>query len=252
MRTLIIAFLFFIPLLLKAQTEGTVIYDQITKLKIELPEEVKNMISNLPTERKVEKELIFDSTQSIYKNSERDGANEDTDVEGGGGGMQFKFKMSEPDNQTYCNHKNKTYTKKQDLLGKTFLIEDKMKKLQWKIGNEKRKILDYICMNASAQLDEETKAVAWFTNSIPVSIGPETYYGLPGLILALEINGDEEIIVAKEVALSSNNFSFEIPTKGKKVNQEEFDQIREEKMEEMGATKGGRGVRVITHTRNND
>ena len=252
MRTLFTLILSLIISSLMAQNNGAVVYFESTKLNIELPEEMKEMIANIPTERTAEKELFFKDGQSLYKNSSREGANEDTELEGGGGGMQFKFKMSEPENQTFCDHSSKSYTKKQDLLGKTFLIQDDLKKINWKLGSNKRQILDYVCMKASAEIDDETNVVAWFTPSIPIPMGPETYHGLPGLILALEINGDEQIIVAKEVSLGDMKDDMEIPKKGKKVNQDEFDQIREEKMKEMGATSGGRGVKVITHSRSNN
>lgn len=223
---------------------------ETTKLEIELPDEMKEMMKDFPTERTSEKVLYFKDKVSLYKNSDRKGANEDTEMEHAGGGMHFKFKMSEPDNRTYNDYASRQYTSKKDLLGKTFIIEDEMGKYNWKLGSDKRRILDHVCMNATAQPDEETEVVAWFTTEIPVSMGPSSYHGLPGMILAVEINENDQIIVAKEVSLGAiEKDKIERPSKGKKVNQAEFDKIREEKMEEMGAKSGGRGVKVITHTR---
>ena len=250
MKSAIITLLLVLPISIFSQKEGSIIYVETTKLEIELPDEVKEMMADFPTERTSEKVLYFKGKTSLYKNSDRKGANEDTEMEHAGGGMHFKFKMSEPDNRTFNDFATKTYTKKQDLLGKTFLIEDEMSKYNWKLGTDKRKILDHVCMNATTKLDDESDVVAWFTTEIPASIGPGSYHGLPGMILAIEVNENEQIIVAKEVNLGEiDSKMMEIPNKGKRVSQEEFDQIKKEKMEEMGAKSGGRGVKVITHTR---
>jgi len=46
------------------------------------------------------------------------------------------------------------------------------------------------------------KIVAWFTAAIPVSDGPEGYYGLPGMILELEINNGTATISTSKITLS--------------------------------------------------
>ena len=79
---------------------------------------------------------------------------------------------------------------------------------------------------------EEYTVTAWYTPQIPVSSGPRSYHGLPGLIL--EINdGSETMICSKIVLNPKDKLSISEPSKGKKVNQKEFYEIMEKKMKEM-------------------
>ena len=73
---------------------------------------------------------------------------------------------------------------------------------------------------------------AWYTLDIPVNHGPSEYWGLPGLILQV---GDDrtQFLCTKIVLNSKDKVEISEPKKGKKVSQEEFDKIREEKMKEM-------------------
>ena len=61
---------------------------------------------------------------------------------------------------------------------------------------------------------------AWYTPQIPVSTGPDTYYGLPGLIL--ELNAGRTTMLCTEVAISSKEaLEIEEPNKGKEVSRDE-------------------------------
>ena len=74
--------------------------------------------------------------------------------------------------------------------------------------------------------------VAWYTPEIPVSFGPNNYWGLPGLIL--EINEDEIIILCSKVTLSNKEKSkIKVPNTGEKVTQKKFDEIEKKKTDSM-------------------
>ena len=79
---------------------------------------------------------------------------------------------------------------------------------------------------------------------IPVSHGPGQYFGLPGLIL--EINDGDNTILCTKVSLNTQT-SVEIkePESGEEVSSEEFQEILDEKMQQMqenfGNGQGGRG-----------
>ena len=90
---------------------------------------------------------------------------------------------------------------------------------------------------------------AWYTPEIPISQGPGNYWGLPGLIL--EVNDERTAILCSKIVLNSDEkVILEAPSKGKKVNQKEFDKIRADKLEEMserfrgGNRRGGNGIRI--------
>ena len=83
---------------------------------------------------------------------------------------------------------------------------------------------------------------AYFTSEIPVSIGPADFSGLPGLIMAVEING-ETVFMATSVDLTPpKDDALSEPDSGKKVTQAEFDEIVAEKEKEWKETRGQRGT----------
>ena len=91
---------------------------------------------------------------------------------------------------------------------------------------------DFILTINSSREKETIVTTAWYTTQIPVSNGPSTFYGLPGLIL--EINDGTTTIVCTEIILNpSEKITIEEPEKGKIVNQIDFDKISEEKTKEM-------------------
>ena len=81
---------------------------------------------------------------------------------------------------------------------------------------------------------------AWYTPQIPVSAGPNTYYGLPGLIL--ELNAGRTTMLCTEVTISSQEvLEIEEPNKGKEVSREEYIKIVKVKTEELKARFQNRG-----------
>ncbi len=143
----------------------------------------------------------------------------------------------------YKNHKKNIYTKQTDFMSRTFLIDDKLKKFEWKITDETQKIGDYLCKKALLK-SEDNEIVAWFTNEIPSNEGPRKYYGLPGLILKVETG--TLIIEATNISILKEKIEIPKPAKGKKVTQEEFEKIRKEKINSLtGGKQKGNGVQVI-------
>ncbi|KOS06340.1 hypothetical protein AM493_10075 [Flavobacterium akiainvivens] len=82
------------------------------------------------------------------------------------------------------------------------------------------------------EMAKEITITAWYTPDIPVSQGPETYWGLPGLILEVT-DGRTTILCSKVVLNVKEKVTIKAPTKGKKVTQTEFDETVAKKMEEM-------------------
>ncbi len=68
-----------------------------------------------------------------------------------------------------------------------FLIKDSVPKYVWKIGNEVRTVAGYNCRKAVTRICDSVYVVAFYTDEIPVSGGPEQMGGLPGMILELAV-----------------------------------------------------------------
>jgi GLPGLI family protein len=242
---LLAIFLMISPLWIYAQPEGTIIYTESVSFDFEAPEGMEDMFKDMPKSRSSDKKLIFKEGKSLYKVEKSEDFEHEGTVDSEHATSVFKIKIHEPDNRTYSDLNEGKVVAQQELMGKTFLIKDDLKKFDWKVSSDRRKILDYECMKATAT-DDEHQITAWFTPQIGLGIGPGSYNGLPGAILMIETDEGIREIVAKEVSLSEVDVAeMVIPDKGKKVNREKFKAIEKEKMEEMESINGGPGVRMI-------
>lgn len=91
----------------------------------------------------------------------------------------------------------------QDKTNITYQYEEKQPALDWKLENETREILGYICHKATTKY-RGRKYAAWYCKEIPINNGPYIFQNLPGLILELED--------------SDNNFHFTAIAMDKKIN----------------------------------
>jgi GLPGLI family protein len=194
--------------------------------------------------------LTFDKNSSVYKENKslnapvagpRGGSNMMIQVVGGGGGNDVYYK----------NTKENRFVNKTEIMGKLFLIKDKLTKYDWKLTSETKNIGVYTCYKATytrqedrtnmsvenGEVSEKTEKVdvvttAWYTPTIAVSNGPRGYNGLPGLILELH-EGNETIICSEIVMNPKDKITIEEPRKGKVVSQKKYRKIMDKKSKEM-------------------
>jgi GLPGLI family protein len=226
------------------EMNGRVYYQQIDKFeykptgRVELDQYAKTM----PTEFKYEKVLHFNGSKTLYEKSENPDLMEISRKDRWIMHRSQYGKNPKPSpEKIYCDFEKGEKTELVDFMTRPFLVESSIEKYPWKFTNNPKKILDYTCMSAETSIDSQ-QIVAWFTPQIPVSAGPANYYGLPGLIMAVEKNG-ETIYLASKVLMAPEENRLIKPKEGKKVSQEKLDKIIEEKVEEFkkqGKGKGGR------------
>ena len=237
---------FMAPILTLAQNSGSVIFEETLQFKIDFAGDTPNnehIQSLVPTSRSTDKVLHFTPKHTVYKDVE-EGKGDETftdDV----GGMDVQIIMKRPENVYYQNLKESLIVQKLDFMDRIFLVSDDMEQMPWKITGERKEILGYICQKATTERDS-SKVEVWFTPQIPISSGPSSYGGLPGLILETNRGNGEAVVVAKEIKFDDNVDKFITPPiKGKKVTRMQFKKIREEKLKEMREQFGGNGTRVI-------
>ena len=80
--------------------------------------------------------------------------------------------------------------------------------------------------------------VVWYTPDIPVAHGPDSYWGLPGLILEAS-NGSRVIICNKIVLNPKDKPTIEIPSKGKKLSAEAYEEMMAAQSRKMKKMYGG-------------
>lgn len=120
--------------------------------------------------------------------------------------------------QVYSDFEKQQSVAFKKVYEETFLIEDSLKKFTWKILDEVRTIAGFSCRKATTRINDSVVVVAFYTDKIPVSGGPESFSGLPGMILEIAIPRLYTTWVAQSVALQAVTPADVLaPDKGKKT-----------------------------------
>jgi GLPGLI family protein len=132
----------------------------------------------------------------------------------------------------FRKYKDKRQVEQIGFMTKTFLVDSDLKRVSWKLTHMKKQVLEYECMGAEIKEGEET-VTAYFSPEIPASVGPAKYYGLPGAILSIEINGNPMIIASSiQLGKVGDPISIDAPQDGKRMSLQEFEILVEEKTKE--------------------
>jgi len=163
--------------------------------------------------------LSFDTTKTIY-------------IPGKENPENYKFqKLPAEDNVVYTDIEKKITRSQKKIFENDFLIVDTVKKIQWKITDEKRQIAGFECKRANAIIMDSIYVVAYFTEEILVEGGPESFIGLPGMILGVAIPREHITWFASSVSIANQNPQVEIPQKGKTISNNAFRDILKQSFE---------------------
>ncbi len=121
-------------------------------------------------------ELQFTTDKSVYKL-----AKENTDNK-----YLWNAKPSESD-VLVQDLNNKKVSIQRDVFEQTYLLQDSARNLEWRITEETREIAGFECRKAVTKICDSVYIVAFYTDQILVSSGPESFGGLPGMILGLAV-----------------------------------------------------------------
>lgn len=246
MKTVLLSFatmLIFITGSAQENTSGNVCYKEVVKLNINLDGDASQFADKLPKERSSQMVLYFTPEASLYQLNTEQQEEETATAEMEGASVMVK--MVRPDNKYYADLGNQNLIEQRDFMSRIFLIENSIDASGWKITGNQKTILGYPCQEALLTRDSSS-VVAWFTPAIPVGTGPGRYLGLPGLVLAVDIDNGNRTITATSVEPGPvTREQLVKPKGGKKVTSEEYDQIVEEKRKEMEQQYGSGGGVVI-------
>ncbi|EOR95318.1 : hypothetical protein [Arcticibacter svalbardensis MN12-7] len=153
--------------------------------------------------------LTFTQNQSLYKPGEN---NETVN-------NIFLFPAFEQNNLVYTDIASKISWSQKKVFEETFLVKDSLRNIKWKITDETRNIAGYECQRANAIIMDSIYVVAFYTDEIIATGGPESFTGLPGMILGIALPHEHVTwfatqVVDKPVALKELN----PPIKGTPVN----------------------------------
>jgi len=214
------------------------------------PEMQEQLKQQMAKQFQREYELTFNLTESVWKEAESLGGGPAT---ASAGGVVIQTSFAGAAGSTYKNTAEELFLQESDVFGKPFLVKDVLEPREWELTQETKKIGNYTAYKAiytrisesvafsfsSDGEDEEpektmdtTKIEAWYTPEIPVSQGPTSYWGLPGLIMELS-DGSISYVCTKVTLNPEGGVKIKRPTKGKEVTREELRAITEEKTQEM-------------------
>ncbi len=103
-----------------------------------------------------------------------------------------------------------------NMYGENLVIRDSAQPLTWRMTGEVRDIAGFKCRKAVTRICDSVYVVAFYTDEIPVSGGPEQMGGLPGMILELAVPRLYTTWIATKVELSAVTAAeLKSPAKGK-------------------------------------
>jgi GLPGLI family protein len=210
------------------------------------PEQMAQIQASLKKQMEQNYTLSFTQTESIWKQDASLGSGPAT---ASSGGAVFMVASSGEGSTLYKNVTG-NYLQEQEMMGKEYLIKDKAEPFEWELSEETKKIGNYTAQKASftkivdsrqfstgmtemENVKDTIQVTVWFTPEIPVSHGPEYYFGLPGLILEVQNQGRTLICEKIELNPSADPVIIERPSKGKEMTQAEFRVVQEEGMKQM-------------------
>lgn len=121
-------------------------------------------------------------------------------------------------NTIYTDFRTGRVTSQKPVYEETFLVEDSVLKIKWKLTSDTRNIAGYECRKAIGIIDDSIGIFAFYTDELLVQGGPESIRGLPGMILGLAVPRLHATWFATRVEVNGVNMNAALPpTKGKKV-----------------------------------
>ena len=267
-KLLTVLFLSFALFVNAQMKEGKISYEQKVNMHrfITDPE----MRARIPEFRTDKFELLFTEQASLFRTVVDDEAPDPFASNGGDrGGPRFMMRM--PETSTYTDINTQMQYESRAMFEKTFLVVDSLKQNKWKISDETKTIANHVCKKATTMITQpaqmrmrigngpraaedtvapkpkEVELVVWYTEDIPVSVGPDNYAGLPGAILEVNTDNGANTISATEVSAKFPKKELVQPTKGDKMNRAQFQEAMKKIMEDMQRGGGMGGFRIRTN-----
>jgi GLPGLI family protein len=147
------------------------------------------------------------------------------------------------DNVVFNDLAKQTTTTQKNVYENTYLVQDSLKTLKWKITNDTRTIAGLECRRATAVIMDSVFVVAFFTEQILCTSGPEGFNGLPGMILGLAIPRLHMTWYASKLELIDvKDTNLAVPKKGKPINNKELQKQLQDLMKNWGGRTPQRNI----------
>ena len=152
-------------------------------------------------------ELLFGESKSLYRQT---GDQPETK-------MGFWGDSPGSKNTVFKDFATQQTTSQKQIFESQFLLKDSINEYEWKLQPETRTIAGFECKKAITKICDSVVVVAFYTEEIVSTSGPESFGGLPGVILGLAVPRLYTTWFATKVELIKETEMTKIaaPTKGK-------------------------------------
>jgi len=180
--------------------EGKIVYERRTNLEKRYKgQEMNRWMKGDMKKPKIDMfELHFNDSSSVFVPIESD--------------MPDEREWSTMKNLSYQNLKTQQRKQEFSFWGTKVLLEDSLRQRAWRITESSRNIAGYNCKQAIWEANDTTRIYAWYAEELVSSTGPETFNGLPGVILGLATEDGGVVYFAKEVTPMKVAIAENIPT----------------------------------------
>ena len=181
---------------------------------------------NSPQFRVLNAKLEFDNNKTLYTPKEAD--------------MPQNLLMGDSPllnqfNTIFTDIKAKHSVGQKRVFEQTYLVKDSTRLIKWKITDETREIAGYPCRRANGIYLDSIYIVAFYTTRIPVAGGPESFSGLPGMILGVALPHENITWLATKISESSISQNEIVPPKkGKTTNEKDLWKALQDAAESWG------------------
>jgi len=170
-------------------------------------------------------DLVFGGDKSLYQPGRE---SEDREL------FTF-FQAPAQDNVVYTDLDKAETISQKNIFETKFLIRDSLRQIKWKITDETRNIAGFTCRRANAIIMDSIYVVAFYTDEILTNGGPESFTGLPGMILGVSLPHQHISWFATKVeAIPVTESQLEPPVKGKKTDNAALRQTVQPRMKDWG------------------
>ena len=218
--------------------QGTIFYERKLDLHRRLDDQMKALVPPFQTG---EYELFYRDSLCFYKAVPKDEA-PDPFENSGGGGTHIIMKFGGPGDAgvLFKNFASGRLLEETTLDDKPYLITDSIRSLPWKLSADTLTIQGHLCKKATAISTHNNTVIGWYSEDIPVPIGPDKYGGLPGAILKIDVDSVEIVFTATKILPTIDAAAMKMPS-GKTITRAAF----EKKMDELLGPADSQGRHII-------
>ena len=168
-------------------------------------------------------DLLFTRNKSLYRPGRENSDNDKL------------WEQPAETNVVYSDLDNSKSVSQKKVFEQLFLVQDSLRRIKWKITDETRVIVGFNCRRANAIIMDSIYVVAFYTDEILTSGGPESFTGLPGMILGVSLPHQHLTWFATKVqAVKVADTEITVPQKGKKATNKTLNETLQETLKQWG------------------